>query len=127
VWDRLTAELVEVDFDGPPGWILRTDEECLRSVPSAHGVRLLVASDLRLFGRDRDARFIAPGLRPLTPAADSFHPNGLLADGRIVGAWGRKAGHVNVILTEPLTPPQYDALEAEVASLPVRDATLSLR
>ena len=89
-------------------------------------VRLLVASDLRLFGRDREGRFIGPGLRPMTPAGDSFHPNGLFVDGRIVGAWGRKAGRVNVILTDPLTPTQYDVLAAEVASLPVPDPTLTI-
>jgi hypothetical protein len=127
VWGHLADELVEIDFDGASGWILRTDEACLRSVPSPHGVRLLVASDLRLFGRDRDARFIAPGLRPLTPAADSFHPNGLMVDGRILGAWGRRGGQVSVVLSESLSPTQYDALEADVASLPVRDARLSVR
>ncbi|WP_166678062.1 DNA glycosylase AlkZ-like family protein [Kribbella kalugense] len=127
VWSSLADELLEVDFDGVPGWILRTDEECLRSVPSPRGVRLLVASDLRLFGRDRDARFIAPGLRALTPVADSFHPNGLMVDGRIVGAWGRKGGRVDVVLSDTLSTTQYDALEAEVACLPVRDASLSVR
>jgi hypothetical protein len=124
VWDSISAEFLEVDFDGAPAWILQSDEERLRTAPPPRGVRLLVACDLRLFGQDRDGRFIAPGLRRLTPAADSFHPNGVLADGRIAGAWGRKAGRVDVILAESLTPRQRDALAAEVSTLPVPDPTL---
>jgi hypothetical protein len=127
VWGLLADELVEVDFDGVAGWIRRADEEWLRSATLPRGVRLLVASDLRLFGRDHDGRFVGPGLRVLTPAADSFHPNGLLVDGRIVGAWGRKGGRVSVVLSETLNAAQYEALVDEVASMPVRDPQLSVR
>ncbi|MFF0341092.1 DNA glycosylase AlkZ-like family protein [Kribbella sp. NPDC004875] len=127
VWSSIADELVEVDFDGVPGWVLRADEESLRTVREPRGVRLLVAPDLRLFGRDRDGRFIAPGLRALTPAADTFHPNGVLVDGRIVGAWGRKGGRVSVILSETLSAAEYDVLRDEVASLPVGEPSLSVR
>jgi hypothetical protein len=126
VWDSLADELVEVDFDGVAGWILQADEEWLRSATLPRGVRLLVASDLRLFGRDHGGRFVGPGLRELTPAADSFHPNGLLVDGRIVGAWGRKGGRVSVVLSGKLDARQYGALEEEVATMPVRDPQLSV-
>lgn len=127
VWHAVADELVEVDFDGAPGWVLRDDADRLLSADAPRGVRLLAAPDLRLFGRDRDGRFIAPGLRALTAAADSFHPNGLLVDGRIVGAWGRKGGRVDVVLSEELKRAQYDDLCAEVASLPVRDPQFSIR
>ncbi|WP_327634375.1 winged helix DNA-binding domain-containing protein [Kribbella sp. NBC_00482] len=127
VWDQLADELIEVDFDGVPGWVLRDDADLLWSAEAPRGVRLLAAPDLRLFGRDRDGRFIAPGLRALTAAADSFHPNGLMVDGRIVGAWGRTGGRVDVVLSEELSREQYDDLCAEVASLPVRDPRLSVR
>ncbi|WP_350276619.1 crosslink repair DNA glycosylase YcaQ family protein [Kribbella sp. HUAS MG21] len=127
VWQRLAGELVEVDFDGVPAWILRADEERLSTVEAPRGVRLLVASDLRLFGRDRDARFIAPGLRPLTTVADTFHPNGVLVDGRIAGAWGRKRGRVSVVLSDKLTQEQYDDLQTEVARMPLAEPQLSVR
>jgi hypothetical protein len=127
VWGLLADELVEVDFDAVAGWVLRADEERLRSATLPRGVRLLVASDLRLFGRDHDGRFVGPGLRELTPVADSFHPNGLLVDGRIAGAWGRKGGRVDVVLSSPLSAAQYGALEEEVASMPIRDPSLSVR
>jgi hypothetical protein len=90
------------------------------------GVRLIVEPDLRLLGRDRDGRFIAPGKRILTPAADTFRPDGVLVDGRIVGAWGRKGGKVDVVLTDPLTPVQDDALAAEVAAIPIPGARLAV-
>lgn len=145
IWSSVSGELLEVDFDGVPAWILRADEPRFRSVAPVspdspvsrvarvalvapmRGVRLLVAPDLRLLGRHRDGRFIAPGLRWVTPAADSFHPNGVLVDGRIVGAWGRRGGQVNVILTERLTPDQYDLLAAEVATLPVPTPKLQVQ
>jgi hypothetical protein len=127
VWDQLAGELVEVDFGGAPAWVLRTAEHRLHTAAPPRGVRLLVSSDLRLFGRDRDARFIAPGLRELIPTADWFHPHGLMIDGELAGAWGRKSGHVTVVLAKPLTPPQRVALEAEVAALPVRNPQLSVR
>ena len=126
VWNSIRSDLLEVDFEGAPAWILKSDEQSLRAVTPPRGTRLLVASDLRLFGRDRDARFIAPGLRSLTPAADSFHPNGLVADGKIIGAWGRKGGHVDVILTEPLSPRQQDELAAEISTLPIAEPRLSI-
>ncbi|MEU4288764.1 crosslink repair DNA glycosylase YcaQ family protein [Kribbella sp. NPDC026596] len=125
IWDGVSSELLEVDFDGTPAWILRTDEAGLLEATRPRGVRLLVAPDLRLLGRDRDGRFIAPGLRALTSAADSFHPNGVLVDGRIVGAWGRKAGKVDVVLTEHLEPHQYDELAAEVSAFPIPGAHLA--
>lgn len=127
VWDQVADELAEVDFDGVPGWILRDDVDRVWSAKAPRGMRLLPAPDLRLFGRDRDGRFIAPGLRALTPAADTFHPNGLMVDGRIVGAWGRKGGRVDVVLSEELSREQYDDLCAEVASLPLSDPELSVQ
>ncbi|GAA1574614.1 winged helix DNA-binding domain-containing protein [Kribbella hippodromi] len=119
VWGEVAHEFVEVEVDGVPAWVPAADEERLHTATTPRGVRLLVASDLRLFGRDREGRFIAPGLRRLTSAADTFHPNGLMVDGRIVGAWGRKGGRVSVRLAEPITTTARDALQEEVAGMPV--------
>jgi len=125
IWDSLSGELLQVDFDGAPTWILQADELSVREATPPRGTRLLVEPDLRLLGRDRDGRFVAPGKRPLSPAADSFHPNGVLVDGRIVGAWGRWGGRVDVVLTERLTPREYDGIAAEVAAFPIPGAHLS--
>ncbi|MEU4194013.1 crosslink repair DNA glycosylase YcaQ family protein [Kribbella sp. NPDC026611] len=125
VWRKLSDELAEVDFDGVQAWVLQEDlESVLTTEVRITGTRFLVAPDLRLLGRDHGARFVGPGLRTVTDAADSFHPNGVLVDGRIVGAWGRKGGRVSVVLTEKLTRQQYDELAAEVAAMPVPEPQL---
>ncbi|MGC4942085.1 DNA glycosylase AlkZ-like family protein [Kribbella sp. DT2] len=121
-WALLADELVEVDLDGTRAWIHQADEPAFSGVPEPHGVRLLVEPDLRLLGRDRSGLFAGPGKRPLTPATDTFHPNGVLVDGRIVGAWGRKGGRVSVKLSEPLTAAQRDAVSAEATSFPIPGA-----
>ena len=123
VWNDVADHLLTVDLDGEPAWIRVQDEEVLRTAQPPHGVRLLVSPDLRLLGQDRGGRFIGPGRRPLTPAADSFHPNGVLYHGEIVGAWGRTGGKVDVILTDDLPPAAAEALGAEVAALPIRNGT----
>ena len=108
----------------PSGW---EHPSLIQTYSPRAAAYVLPRKDFGIFtlGRDRDGRFIAPGKRILTPAADTFHPNGVLVDGRIAGAWGRKGGKVDVILTEQLTPPQYDALATEAASFPIRGARLA--
>lgn len=125
IWNSLSAELLEVDFEGTPAWIRRADETSFEEATTPRGTRFLVEPDLRLLGRSRDGLFIAPGRRPLTPASDTFHPNGILVDGRIVGAWGRKGSRVDIQLSERLTPAQYDALAAEVSTFPIPNADIS--
>ena len=125
IWNSLSGELLEVDFEGTRAWIPRAEEMSFEEATTPHGTRFLVEPDLRVLGRDRDGLFIAPGKRRLTPAADSFHPHGILVDGRIVGAWGRKAGKVDVVLTEHLEPHQYDEIAAEVSAFPIPGAHLA--
>jgi hypothetical protein len=119
IWARLAGELLPVDYSGQEAWILDQDEPSLRSPPPLPGVRLLVAPDLRLLGQDRTGRFAGPGLKRHTPAHDSFHPNGVLAAGRVVGAWGRRGGHVRVRVEAGLSPLTLQAIEAEALSFPV--------
>ena len=114
-----------MDFEGTPAWIPRGEETSFEQAATPSGTRFLVEPDLRLLGRDRDGLFIAPGRRTLTPASDTFHPNGILGDGRIVGAWGRKGSRVDIRLSERLTSAQHDALAAEVLTFPFPNAHLS--
>jgi hypothetical protein len=125
IWDSLFGELLEVDFEGTAAWIHQADENHFEKAIPARGTRLLVEPDLRLLGRDREGLFIAPGKRALTPATDSFHPNGILVDGSIVGAWGRKGSRIDIKLSEHLTARQYDAVAAEVSTFPIPGAHLS--
>jgi len=125
VWTRLARELLPVDFCGQQAWILAEDESSLQS-PPLPDVRLLVAPDLRLLGQDRAGRFVGPGLKRHTPAQDSFHPNGVLADGRVVGAWGRRGGRVRVKVAGRLPARTRQAIEAEALSFPVTDASVDI-
>src|SRR5262249_31818968 len=49
-FDLIAGELVPVDLAGRDAWVLAADESALRWAKPMRGVRLLVASDLRLFG-----------------------------------------------------------------------------
>jgi hypothetical protein len=126
-WDLVSGELAEVDLDGHRAWVLATgDDGPAEEVPPAEGVRLLPAPDLRLLGRDRTGLFAGPGLRPLDPTADTFHPGGVLVDGRVVGSWGRRGGRVDVRLSRPVAPAVREAVEVEALSLPVPGARMSV-
>jgi hypothetical protein len=134
VWKSIEDELIVVELDGQRGWILAEDEEHLRTAPEPTATRLLVAPDLRVLGQDRLGLFAGPGQRRYSTLHDSFHPGGVLFRGRIVGVWGRKGGAVDVRL-EPESiralgaraePGVLDAIEAEVSSMPIPGATMSV-
>jgi len=125
-FDLIADELVPVDLAGHDAWVLAADESALRSAGPMRGVRLLVASDLRLFGQDRTQLFVGPGLNGHSPLQDWHHPHGLVVDGRIVGAWGRRGGQVNIKATGPLTPSTRHAIHAEAASMPIPNASVTV-
>ena len=127
-FDAISGELIPVDLAGHDAWVLASDEPAVRLAEPMRGVRLLVAPDLRLFGQDRTRLFVGPGMSEHSPLQDSFHPNGLVIDGRIVGAWGRRGGRVNVKATGPLASSTRQAIHAEAASMPIpnTDVTVSL-
>ena len=125
-FDLIGADLMPVDLAGHDAWVLAADESALRSAEPMRGVRLLVASDLRLFGQDRTQLFVGPGLSEHSPLQDWFHPHGLAVDGRIVGAWGRRGGQVNIKAAGPLTPSVRRAIHAEAASLPIPNRKIAV-
>jgi hypothetical protein len=86
----------------------------------------LVASDLRLFGQDKHGLFIGPGQRALTDLHDWHHPHGLMVDGRVRGAWGRKQGAIELRVDGELTGAQRSAVEREALSMPIPGATMSV-
>jgi hypothetical protein len=125
-FDLIAGELMPVDLAGRHAWLLAADESVLRSAEPMHGVRMLVASDLRLFGQDGTQLFVGPGNNHRSPLQDWFHPNGLVVDGRIVGAWGRRGGRVNVKAAGPLPSSIRRAIHAEAASMPIPDADVTV-
>lgn len=126
VWRKLAGELMPVDLEGRQGWIRTADEAAVRAAPEATGVRFLAAPELRLFGQDKHGLFIAPGQKPRIHLHDTFHPNGLMLDGRLVGTWGRRKGDVDVRAVKPLSPGDRAAIEAEALSMPIPGATMSV-
>jgi winged helix DNA-binding protein len=125
-FDQLAPELVPVDLAGHEAWILASDESAIRFAEPMRGVRLLVGSDLRLFGQDRTKLFVGPGRNDHSPLQDWFHPNGLVVDGQIVGAWGRRGGKVSLKTAGPLTQSTRQAIATEAASMPIPHAEVSV-
>ncbi len=126
IWARLGNELLPVDFRGEQAWILAKDEPLLRSPSPMRGARLLVAPDLRLLGQDRAGLFIGPGSKRHSPLNDAFHPNGVLVAGRIVGAWGRRGGRVNIKVHGRPTPQTRRAIATEAIAFPVPNVMVSI-
>lgn len=125
-WSTIADRLIELDYQGEQAWALAEDEEALRNPPRPTAVRVLVPSDLRLFGRDRLGLFVGPGLRPLSELHDTFHPGGVLADGKIIGVWGRHGGTVDVRLVDTVPDSIAEAVEAEALAMPIPGARMSV-
>jgi hypothetical protein len=122
----LEPELTPVDYDGHTAWILAADETAIVTAEPMRGVRYLVAPDLRLFGQDRKQLFAGPGRHQYTPLHDTFHPNGLLIDGSIAGAGGRRAGRVTVKASGPLPAAIRRAICDEAESMPIPGAAVTV-
>ncbi len=121
-WREITDQLIEVEIDGSPAWMLKTRAVWLDEppVPSLI-VRLLPAFDIYLLGyQKRD--LIVPGqyAKRINAGGGILHPT-LLVDDRVVGTWKgqRKKDHMDVLVEpfERLAPEVYPALEAEVTDL----------
>ena len=66
-----------------------------------------------------------PGSARLTDLHDTFHPGGVMWDGRIVGAWGRRRGHVDLRVSRSTGAAAIARIEAEALSLPIPGVTMS--
>ncbi len=125
-FDLIAGELLRVDLAGHDAWVLAADESALRSARPIRDVRLLVAPDLRLLGQDRTRLFAGPGQNERSPLQDWLHPHGLVVDGRLAGAWGRRGGKVSIKATGPLAPSTRAAIHAEAASMPIPDNAVTV-
>jgi Winged helix DNA-binding domain len=122
----IAGELIRVDLADRDAWILAADESAVRSAEPTSSVRLLVAPDLRLFGQDRSRLFVGPGPNDHSPLQDWYHPNGLMVDGTVVGAWGRRGGRVNIKAAGPLASSTVAAIHAEATSMPIPNAAVTV-
>ncbi len=127
VWSWLGDELLPVELEGRAAAILASDEDAVRSAPAVTGARFLVASDLRLFGADRYGLFAGPGQKSRIELNDWHHPHGLMVDGEIRGAWGRRQGAIELRVAGRLAAAERDEIEAEALSMPIPGARMSVR
>jgi hypothetical protein len=126
-WRALAPELLAVEVEGHPAWILEADAPALKQAKAVTGVRFLPSEELKLLGQDRTGLFAGPGRVGPRPPFDWNHPSGLLVDGRLVGSWGRRGGRIDVRLWRPLSPKAKAAVEAEARTFPIPDAEISVQ
>ncbi len=104
-------------------WILAADEPalCLPAAPTAPA-RLLPSGDAYwlLQGRDRELLVPDAARRPQlwTPRV---WPGAVLLHGELAGTWRRDATNVTIAAWRRLAPAEREAVEAEVATLPLPD------
>ena len=120
-FDQLRRWLTPVRTPIGDSWILTSDEPPLRSaMRPAASARLLPSGDtyFLLQGRDRELLVPDPSRRRAlwTPRV---WPGGVLVDGEIVGTWRRAVETVTIQTWRRLSRAARDAVDAEVASLPL--------
>lgn len=91
VLKRLGDEVVSVDVEGYPAWMLREQVDVARTAKPVKGVRLLPAFDQYVIAATRHVEHLLPGASP-DLAARIYRPQGwlspvLLVDGRMQGVW----------------------------------------
>jgi hypothetical protein len=122
-FDALRRSLTPVRTPVGESWILTSDEPAFRSVPGpAAPARLLPSGDayFLLHGRDREL-LIPDTSRRSALWTSRVWPGAVLVDGEIAGTWRRALGAVTIQIWRRLSRAARDAVEAEAASLPLRD------
>ena len=117
-WKLLADALVPVTVGATKAWLLAEDEETLRSSPQHTGVRFLPAGELRIFGQDRTGTLVGPGQWHKPPSTDTFHPHGLVHDGRS-SVPGDAAAGASTSGCPSRSRDVLAAAEAEVAAMPI--------
>ncbi len=122
-FDALQRSLTPVQTPVGDSWILTSDEPTFHAaVGPAASARLLPSGDayFLLWGDDRQLLVPNASFRRAlwTPRV---WPGGVLVDGEIVGTWRRALGTVTIQAWRRLTRAARDAVQAEVASLPLPD------
>jgi hypothetical protein len=121
-WQHIAGELMEIDLNGSPAWMLKAQAGWLDEVDTyTQTVRLLPRFDVYLLGyQNRDLAVPPQFAMRINAGGGILHPV-VLADGRAVGIWkSQQKKRELVISVEPfdqLTPEVVEGIEAEVADL----------
>ncbi|HWI64183.1 MAG TPA: crosslink repair DNA glycosylase YcaQ family protein, partial [Symbiobacteriaceae bacterium] len=122
-WRLITGEVIPVNLERRPAWVLAADLPRLADPAPARGVRFLPPHDPYLQMRDR-ATLVADRAvqRRLWRAAGS--PGAVLADGELVATWRAEKHGKRLCLTVESFAASLPDLEAEAqALLPFRGCT----
>lgn len=123
-WESIADELLEVEIDGRPAWMLQAHAGWLEERPPQAQdpiVRLLPAFDTYLLGyQSRDFMLDPAYARRVHPGGGLIRPT-LLVDGRIMGTWktNKQRDHLEVAVEpfETLATAVRDGVEEEVKDL----------
>jgi hypothetical protein len=120
-FEGLRRSLTPVRTPIGDAWILSSDEPALRAAPKpAASARLLPSGDTYFLLQGRDRELLVPDVsRRRALWTPRVWPGGVLVDGEIVGTWRRTLGTVTIQTWRRLSRAARDAVEVEVASLPL--------
>ena len=120
-FDGLRPTLMPVRTPIGEGWILAGDEDEVRAPPDgAAPARLLPSGDPFFLLWEADRELLVPdAARRGELWTSRVWPGALLVAGDIAGTWRRAGAVVQVHSWRALTPAERDAVEAEVARLPL--------
>lgn len=116
------AALIAVSTPVGESWILAADEPAFRRAPGVSApARLLPSGDTYfLFQRaDERALLVEDGARRGLLWTPRVWPGALLVDGMIAGTWRRAGTSVSIEPWRRLSKTERQAIDAEVASLPL--------
>jgi len=122
-FDMLARTLTPVRTAAGEAWILAEDEAEFLRAPSkpSLGARFLPSGDAYylLWGTDREI-LVPDAKRRAELWTERVWPGALLVDGEIVGVWRRAGADLSIQTGRRLSKAEWDALEAEAMSLPLR-------
>lgn len=122
-FDDLAPELLAVDTPIGGGWVLRRDEERVRSSPEpAQAVRLLPSGDVWYlrWGKERELLVAEPERRSRLWTSRVW-PGAVVVGTEVVGTWRRSGRRVEVEPWGPLDDAVRAAVVAEAAGFPLPD------
>jgi hypothetical protein len=118
-YDEIAGELLQVDVEGLPMWLLKDRAEWLDQTLDAGSItKMLGAFDTYLLGyRTRDLDISPDLMKKVHPGGGIIRPV-ILVDGRAVATWTRKRTGLKMSITvspfEPLHKEIHAAVDAEV-------------
>lgn len=123
IFEAMEGSLLPVETPIGPAWLLEGDEPAIRADPSPPAAaRLLSSGDAYYLLQGDDRELLVPDARCRDLLWTSrVWPGALLIAGEIVGTWRRTKGTVTAHPWRPLNGAERDAIEAEVAALPLPD------